>query len=251
MTETDFPPSHHALREPNGLLAIGGDLSAERLLRAYSRGIFPWFSAGEPVLWWSPDPRSILLPSEFKISKSLRKSMKNKGYRLSVNADFSAVIEACAAWRKNQDGTWILPEMRRAYASLHKLGFAHSIEVWLENALVGGLYGVCLGRAFFGESMFSLTPDSSKTALAGLAWLGRMGYFDFIDCQVESGHLSSLGAKAIDRPDFERLLADAITEDMDRVYQIIEYGLASSRRDPAWCQALPATARDLALEVNP
>ena len=245
MTESDFPPTHQALQEPNGLLAVGGDLSPGRLLQAYSQGIFPWFSAGEPVLWWSPDPRLVLLPSEFKVSKSLAKSLRNRNYLLSTNREFQAVIKACAGKRENQPGTWILPEMQSAYTALHELGIAHSIEVWLEGELVGGLYGVCLGRAFFGESMFSLRPDSSKSALAGLAWLGRMGYFDLIDCQVESAHLVSLGARAMDRPAFERMLAGAITGEMDRVYQFVENGTAQSLARPVWCQALPEVAHEL------
>lgn len=245
MPDPDFPPSYHALQEPNGLLAIGGDLSPQRLLRAYSRGIFPWFSAGEPVLWWTPDPRAILIPSEFKISKSLYKSMKNKNYKLTVNSDFESVMAACAATRKQQDGTWIVPEMMAAYGVLHELGFAHSIEVWLNGDLAGGLYGVSLGRVFFGESMFSQERDSSKTALAGLAWLGRMGYFDLIDCQVESDHLTSLGARTMDRPVFEKLLANAITGEMDRVYQIVENGESEAGEAPGWCGALPHGAVDL------
>lgn len=245
MPDPDFPPSHHALQEPNGLLAIGGDLSPQRLLRAYSRGIFPWFSANEPVLWWSPDPRAILIPNEFKISKSLSKSLKNRRYELTVNSDFKSVMAGCAAKRQHQDGTWIVPEMMAAYETLHDLGFAHSIEVWLNGGLAGGLYGVSLGRVFFGESMFSLQRDSSKTALAGLAWLGRMGYFEVIDCQVESAHLTSLGARTMDRPAFERLLADAITGDMDRVYQIVEKGEQAPGRVPNWCGALPLQAHDL------
>jgi len=163
-----FPPLEQALEDPAGLLAAGGDLSSERLLAAYRRGIFPWYSPGQPVLWWSPDPRAVLFPEEFRVSRSLAKTLRNGGFSTSVDRDFPAVIDGCAAPRPASPGTWITSEMRSAYLELHRLGHAHSIEIYREGNLAGGLYGVRLGGVFFGESMFSRERDASKTALARL-----------------------------------------------------------------------------------
>lgn len=198
-----FPPVDTALGEPNGLLAAGGDLTPGRILAAYRRGIFPWFSPGEPILWWSPDPRMVLFPNEFKCSRSLVKTLRHKDYEVRLDTTFGAVMAACAATpREGQNGTWISAEMQAAYGRLHELGFAHSVETWVGGRLVGGLYGIALGRAFYGESMFSHATDASKIALAHLCLhLRRLG-FGIIDCQMETKHLASLGARPIARRDF-------------------------------------------------
>ena len=200
---TSFPPLELALTEPNGLLCAGGDLSPQRILSAYSRGIFPWYAKGEPILWWSPDPRMVLHPSEFKISRSLRKTLRHGAYEVRLDSDFPAVIRACAkSRRRGQHGTWITAEMRSAYCTLHELGFAHSVETWVENTLVGGLYGIAIGKMFYGESMFSHATDASKIALAHLArFLDRNG-FGLIDCQMNTPHLASLGAREVPRQEF-------------------------------------------------
>lgn len=205
-----FPDVERALREPNGLIAIGGPLSPERLERAYRSGIFPWFSEDQPVLWWSPDPRLVIYPRELRISRSLRKRLRHKGYRLTMDQCFQAVIEACAAPRRDQQGTWITPEMVAAYVDLHRRGIAHSVEVWYDDALIGGLYGVSLGAAFFGESMFSRTADASKIALVWLAMQLEAWSFDFIDCQMPTPHLSALGGVEISRRRFIRELDSAL-----------------------------------------
>lgn len=200
---TSFPPLELALTEPNGLLCAGGDLSPQRILHAYSRGIFPWYAKGEPILWWSPDPRMVLHPSEFKISRSLRKTLRRGGYEIRLDSDFAAVIRACArSRRRGQHGTWITAEMQSAYCTLHELGFAHSVETWVDETLVGGLYGIAIGKMFYGESMFSHATDASKIALAHLArFLDRKG-FGLIDCQMNTPHLASLGAREIPRGEF-------------------------------------------------
>ncbi|TVR57826.1 MAG: leucyl/phenylalanyl-tRNA--protein transferase [Candidatus Competibacteraceae bacterium] len=201
-----FPHPDRALTEPDGLLAVGGNLSPRRLLRAYRLGIFPWYSPGQPILWWSPDPRLVLLPEALKISRSLRKTLRRGLFAVTADADFTAVIAACAAPRDLEPGTWITPEMNRAYNRLHRLGHAHSIEVWHQGELVGGLYGVAVGRVFFGESMFCRMSDASKVALVHLtAQLRRWG-FAVIDCQVRTPHLTSLGAADIPRATFLQLL---------------------------------------------
>jgi leucyl/phenylalanyl-tRNA--protein transferase len=206
--EPVFPPVEQALTDPNGLLAAGGDLSPERILAAYRRGIFPWYSAGEPILWWSPDPRMVLFPAEFKISRSLAKTLRNKDYQIRLDTAFAQVMAACAAVpRLGQHGTWITVEMQSAYARLHELGYAHSVEVWTENSLVGGLYGLALGRAFYGESMFSRRTGASKIALAHLCHHLQSQGFGIIDCQMETTHLASLGARLIARSNFSALLA--------------------------------------------
>ena len=201
--EAVFPPLETALVEPNGLLAAGGDLGPQRLLAAYRRGIFPWYSAGEPILWWSPDPRMVLWPGELKISVSLTKTLRKANYEIRLDSAFGDVVHACARMpREGQPGTWITPAMRTAYGELHRCGYAHSVETWIDGKLVGGLYGVALGQAFYGESMFSLSRDASKIALAHLcAYLKHRG-FGIIDCQMETRHLASLGARPIPRRDF-------------------------------------------------
>ncbi|MDO8960449.1 MAG: leucyl/phenylalanyl-tRNA--protein transferase [Rhodocyclaceae bacterium] len=203
-----FPPIDQALTEPNGLLAVGGDLSPERLLAAYRRGIFPWYSPGEPILWWSPDPRMVLFPDQLKITRSLAKTLRHGDYTVKLDTAFDRVIAACAAApRPGQSGTWISPAMQAAYLRLHALGYAHSVETWRSGKLVGGLYGIALGRAFFGESMFSHATDASKIALAHLcAYLARRE-FGIIDCQMETSHLATLGASPIPRDDFLARLA--------------------------------------------
>ena len=202
-----FPPADRALVEPDGLLAAGGNLSPRRLLRAYRQGIFPWYSAGQPILWWSPDPRLVLLPESVNLSRSLRKTLKKGQFTLTADTAFAAVIAACARPRASQDnGTWITPEMNRAYCRLHRLGHAHSIETWCGDQLVGGLYGVAAGQVFFGESMFSATSDASKAALAMLAAQLRRWGFALIDCQVRTEHLARMGAVEIARTTFLQLL---------------------------------------------
>jgi len=200
---TSFPPLELALTEPNGLLCAGGDLSPQRILSAYGRGIFPWYAKGEPILWWSPDPRMVLFPSEFKISRSLRKTLRRGSYEIRLDHDFPAVIRACArSRRRGQHGTWITAEMQAAYCTLHELGFAHSVETWADDTLIGGLYGLAIGKMFYGESMFSHATDASKIAIAHLArYLERAG-FGLIDCQMNTSHLASLGAREISRSAF-------------------------------------------------
>jgi leucyl/phenylalanyl-tRNA---protein transferase len=207
-----FPPVEQALREPDGLLCAGGDLSTARLLAAYRRGIFPWYAEGQPILWWSPDPRAVLFPGEFKLSRSLAKTLRNRGFETSVDRSFAAVIARCADTELRPEGTWISPEMQVAYLQLHEAGHAHSVETWLEGRLVGGLYGVALGRVFFGESMFSLERDASKVAVKRLVDEALARQIDLIDCQVTSLHLESLGARSISRCEFAARLADAITD---------------------------------------
>jgi leucyl/phenylalanyl-tRNA--protein transferase len=208
--DTPFPPVTQALRHPNGLLAAGGDLSPARLLDAYRHGIFPWFSEGDPILWWSPDPRMVLIPAEFKLSNSLRKTLRRGAYELRVDGAFEQVMRACAAPRDGQDGTWIQEEMVRAYCELHRLGYAHSVETWMDGELVGGLYGVSIGKMFYGESMFSRRSDASKIALAHLcAQLQHWG-FGMIDCQMNTAHLASLGAREIPRKEFLSRLQELI-----------------------------------------
>ena len=206
-----FPPLEQALEDPPGLLAAGGDLSSERLLAAYRRGIFPWYSPGQPILWWCPDPRTVLFPAQFRLHRSLAKTMRNKGLDLSFNQDFEAVIDACAAPRARSPGTWITPEMRAAYLELHRLGFAHSVEVRAAGVLIGGLYGVRLGGVFFGESMFSRARDGSKIALAHLAASAPASGILLIDCQMPSAHLASLGARSLPRAQFQALLERWVT----------------------------------------
>ena len=208
--DSPFPPVHHALQKPNGLLAMGGNLSAQRLIKAYRHGIFPWFNVGEPILWWSPDPRMVLYPADFKISRSLRKILRSRVYEIRVDSAFEQVMEACAAPRRNHAGTWIHQEMITAYSQLHALGLAHSVEVWINKELVGGLYGVSMGRMFYGESMFSLRPNTSKIALAHLCAQFQQWGYGMIDCQMNTPHLASLGAREIPRTEFIHHLTELI-----------------------------------------
>jgi leucyl/phenylalanyl-tRNA--protein transferase len=203
-----FPDPRRALHEPDGLLAVGGDLSPARLLAAYERGIFPWYETGQPILWWSPDPRAVLVPGELKISTSLRKTLRAGRLHVTLDSAFAGVVGGCAGPRTHQRGTWLTPDMRHAYERLHEMGYAHSIEVWNEDesALAGGLYGVALGRVFFGESMFSRVRDASKVALVRLVDEARTRGFELIDCQVHSQHLASLGSRTMSRHEFLRLL---------------------------------------------
>ena len=202
-----FPPVENALKEPNGLLCAGADLSAGRLLDAYRRGIFPWYSGGEPILWWSPDPRMVLFCDELKVSRSLAKNLRNKGFETRIDTAFAKVIKACAGPRKGEAGTWISREMQAAYVALHRAGHAHSFETWLDGRLVGGLYGVAIGRAFFGESMFSRETDASKVALVGLVEELRRRGCPMIDCQQRTPLLASMGGREIPRRQFLRRLA--------------------------------------------
>jgi leucyl/phenylalanyl-tRNA---protein transferase len=199
-----FPPGDHAMK--SGLLAVGGDLSPERLLAAYREGIFPWYAEGEPILWWSPDPRFVLPPDELRVSRSMRQFLKKGLVGITFDQDFREVIAACQKPRPGQDGTWITEEMQEAYCTLHELGYAHSVEAWQDGALVGGLYGVSLGHNFFGESMFSKQPNASKAALITLIGRLREQGFDLIDCQVETVHLGSLGARPVPRREFHARL---------------------------------------------
>ena len=207
-----LPPASHALAEPNGLLAAGRDLSPQRLLEAYRAGVFPWYSDGQPVLWWSPDPRMVLFIDEFKISRSLAKTLRRVrregGWRVTLDVAFTRVMRECATPRPDQDGTWITPDVVAAYAGLHRIGHAHSVEVWEGTSLIGGLYGVSIGRMFYGESMFARRTDASKCALAALVHLLAPRGYRIIDCQQATGHLASLGAREIPRERFLLLIAD-------------------------------------------
>ena len=205
-----FPPLTQALAEPNGLLAAGGELSAARLIEAYRNGIFPWFNHGQPILWWSPDPRMVLIPRELKVARSLGKILRNRDYEVRADTDFRQVISACAAPRATQDGTWISAEMIAAYGALHERGIAHSIETWIDGELAGGLYGVAIGRMFYGESMFARVPDASKIALVHLVRELQRRDFGMVDCQMHTRHLASFGAREIPRADFMRKLQELV-----------------------------------------
>lgn len=211
--EDDFPPLSAALTEPNGLLAASAELSVERLITAYLHGIFPWFSPGDPVLWWSPDPRMVLFPQEFQPSHSLRKLLRQGNYTVRLDSDFAAVIRACGETpRHGQNGTWITPEIIAAYSELHRLGLAHSVETWRDGKLVGGLYGVAIGKMFYGESMFAWQSNASKIAFAHLvAYLQDQG-FGLIDCQMQTAHLTSLGGRTIPRQTFVQQLHELSTQ---------------------------------------
>jgi len=205
-----FPPIHLAQQEPNGLLAVGGDLTSERLLTAYRSGIFPWYSDGEPILWWSPAPRAVLFPSELHISRSLKKRIRQKPFRITLDQDFPAVIRNCAAPRSSDSGTWITDEMAEAYIQLFKLGHAHSVECWDgDNNLIGGLYGVLAGQLFCGESMFSSANDASKIALVSLIEdFADTLKIELIDIQMMTTHLQQMGAREIPRAEYQKLLAE-------------------------------------------
>jgi leucyl/phenylalanyl-tRNA--protein transferase len=201
-----FPPIERALKEPNGLLCAGADLSLERLVEAYRSGIFPWFSGSEPILWWSPDPRMVLFCDELRISRSLAKNMRNKGYVVQIDTAFRDVLAGCASPRRGEAGTWLGDDMRTAYGRLHRAGYAHSFECWHDEVLVGGLYGVAVGRMFYGESMFSRATDASKVALVALVEELRQRGFPLIDCQVSTPLLAQMGAREIPRREFLRRL---------------------------------------------
>mgnify|MGYP006430519607 CR=1 FL=1 len=211
--EAPFPDTQWALQEPNGLLALGGDLQPARLLHAYRQGIFPWFGPHDPILWWTPDPRLVLYPGNAHLARRLARTLRRQRPRLTADQCFEAVIDGCAAPRPGQPGTWITPPMRTAYCRLYRLGYAHSVEVWYGSTLAGGLYGVVLGRAFFAESMFSRQTDASKTALLGLSRQLREWQFTCIDCQLPNPHLERMGAVAISRARFESLLGEAVDND--------------------------------------
>ena len=205
-----FPPVERALEEPNGLLAAGGDLSLPRLLEAYESGIFPWYSDSQPLLWWSPDPRMVLFPKDLEVPRSLRKRLARRDYEVTADTAFEEVIRGCAAPRRGHDGTWITAEMMTAYTRLHRAGHAHSVETWIDGRLAGGLYGVALGRMYYGESMFTRVPDASKIALVHLVrHVERLG-FGMIDCQMATAHLARFGAREIPRARFVRKLKELV-----------------------------------------
>ncbi len=210
-----FPPLKNALQNPNGLLAVGGCLSSERLINAYRHGVFPWFSDGDPILWWSPNPRLVLFPEKLQISKRLAKTIRQAKFDVTTNQAFDLVISSCAAVRENAEGTWIGEEIKEAYSTLHREGFAHSFEAWQNGELVGGLHGIALGKVFFGESMFHTVSDASKVAFAHCVEQLKMCAFELIDCQVHSEHLVSLGAEDISRTEFSQLLKTHCTEKND------------------------------------
>lgn len=203
-----FPPVEQALTEPNGLLAAGGRLTPEWLIAAYRHGIFPWYSQGEPILWWSPNPRLVLQPAAIRITRSLRKTLRQRRFEVRFDTAFDAIVRECAAPREPGGGTWITAEIRAAYDRMHELGYAHSVECWQEDRLVGGLYGMAMGRAFFGESMFCRVSDASKVALAHLARFLERHNYAVIDCQMTTPHLLSMGAHEIGRSEFSAGLAD-------------------------------------------
>ena len=207
-----FPPLETALSEPNGLLAIGRTLTVPTLLEAYSQGIFPWFNRGEPILWWSPDPRMILMPAELHVSRSLAQRLRRGGFEVTADRAFEPVMRACAAPRPGDSGSWISERMIRAYRQLHEAGFAHSIETWMDGELAGGLYGVAIGRAFFGESMFTHRTDASKIALVSLARQLQEWRFGLIDCQMRTAHLASMGAREIPRREFAARIRELVLE---------------------------------------
>ena len=215
---TIFPSVDTALEDPNGLLAAGGDLSSERLISAYRHGIFPWYNPGEPILWWSPDPRCTLQPDKIRISRSLRKTIRRTEFQVCFDRDFSAVIKACAEPRQYCDATWISPEIQQAYMELHKLGVAHSVEVRINGELAGGLYGIAMGKLFFGESMFSKQSDASKIAFAFLAKQLQKWSYALIDCQVHNEHLTSMGAINISRTEFKQYLDNQLIQPCEHTW---------------------------------
>lgn len=228
-TGGEFPPASEAFDEPNGLLCAGGQLGPEILLSAYSQGIFPWFDDDQPILWWSPDPRMVIEIESFEASRSVRKLIRRGGFNFSLDEAFEQVIAGCAAPRSDDAGTWITHEMQSAYLRLHHLGFAHSVEVWQESTLVGGLYGVAIGSQFFGESMFSKASNASKAALAILVEQLRRWGFALIDCQVANPHLESLGAIQIQRSDFLARIAISCAQHRQQTRWTLDEDLAHSR----------------------
>ncbi|MGH8246964.1 MAG: leucyl/phenylalanyl-tRNA--protein transferase [Gammaproteobacteria bacterium] len=217
---SDFPDVRTALRDPDGLLAIGGDLSPERLLDAYRRGIFPWYSKGQPILWWSPNPRYVIEPKDFHVSRSLRKTLRRKPFRVTFNRAFDQVVAGCAAPRAISPGTWITPEMNRAYCRLHELGHALSVECWQGKRVAGGLFGVVIGRIFFGESMFSRAADASKIALSHLVHEAAARGFRLIDCQMHSRHLQRMGAYPMPRDLFTNILKQCCSVESPRDWPV-------------------------------
>ncbi|MCW8886096.1 MAG: leucyl/phenylalanyl-tRNA--protein transferase [Motiliproteus sp.] len=218
--QDEFPPVSKALRDPNGLLAAGGNLSSARLISAYRQGIFPWYDKDQPILWWSPNPRCVLYPEDLYISRSLKKALRKHSYEVTFDRDFLAVVEACSAPRENCSETWITADMKSAYLDLHHLGVAHSVEIWDQGQLIGGLYGLAMGRLFFGESMFSRERDVSKIAFVYLVeQLRSWGYY-LVDCQVYSDHLASLGAVEISRPEFLQILNRELDSDVKHPWQM-------------------------------
>ena len=232
-TINDFPSTQLALEEPNGLLAAGGELTPSWLLRAYSLGIFPWYSEDDPILWWSPSPRCILTPSQAHISKSMRRLLKQNKYHCTADQAFNRVIDYCADTR--EEGTWILPEMKDAYKDLHQQGHAHSIEVWHQNTLIGGMYGIQIGSLFFGESMFSLMPNASKTAFIVLAKALDECSFQLLDCQVGSEHLYTLGAKDISRETFSQALSYGSVTPQGNPWQLINTNYEQAKLTDKGC----------------
>ena len=206
---SSFPPVSSALAEPDGLLAAGGDLSSERLLYAYRHGIFPWYDEGQPLLWWSPNPRCVFMPGDYRVSRRMQRELRRSSAEVRTNTAFSEVVQQCAGPRKSEQGTWITPAIKSAFEKLHRQGWAHSIEVWESGELVGGLYGLAIGKVFFGESMFSQRPNASKIALLFVANKLEKGDIELLDCQVVSGHLMSLGARTTPRDDFVKHLDSA------------------------------------------
>ncbi len=206
--EIIFPPVQ--LAEESGILAVGGDLSAERLIEAYRRGIFPWYSDGDPIIWWSPNPRFVLIPEELYVSKTMRQVLRRNIFTVTCDRDFRAVIQGCREPRRKERGTWITDEMLEAYVGLHELGIAHSVEAWKDGELAGGLYGLSLGRCFFGESMFTRTDNASKAAFITLVRKLMELAFVIVDCQVYTAHLGSLGARHIDREDYIDILEEGL-----------------------------------------
>lgn len=215
-----FPPADRAMEEPNGLLAAGGDLSVPRLITAYRHGVFPWYSPGQPILWWCPDPRTILRPAHLHVSRSMRKVIRQQQMRVTLDQAFPSVIRACAEPRHYADGTWITPQMQQAYIDLHRAGIAHSVEVWQDELLVGGLYGVALGKVFFGESMFSRASNASKLGFITLVEQLRQWGFELIDCQMPTDHLFSLGAESMPRAVFLEELARLCPADAANAWQM-------------------------------
>jgi leucyl/phenylalanyl-tRNA--protein transferase len=227
-----FPDVSLALREPNGLLAVGGDLTPRRLITAYMQGIFPWYSQGQPILWWSPDPRAVLFPHRIKVTRSMRKVFRNGGFEVTFDRAFRDVLAACAQPRANSQGTWITAEIADAYLHLHRLGLAHSVEAWKNGKLVGGLYGVAIGRVFFGESMFSRVANASKIAFISLVHQLEAWDFAVIDCQIQSDHLRSLGSEDIPRAKFVSILKRDCRMHADRKKWSLDFDFVSSLYAP-------------------